>query len=257
MLSEVRELYRRSRKPKDLLWNTYAARPAAAFFLHFVRRSRVTPNQITFLSLAVFVAGAGLLAGLPGQLGVLVAALVMEASYVLDCMDGQLARLRGTSTPVGAHLDFLMDELKAFLLVPASAVHLHLEQLRGERGVLPAGVLPAWLEASWLYVGLAGVVIVASAISLTTFTRRPEYTGDKTVPHAETPEPPRATSPLRRLIGLAEAGGRFVIHYPSYLLVVAALDAVDVFLLVYVAFNALYGARTFLGVLLNLARVPG
>ena len=43
---------------------------------------------------------------------------------MLDCVDGQLARLRGTSSPIGAHLDFLMDELKAFLLVAAAGVRL-------------------------------------------------------------------------------------------------------------------------------------
>ena len=50
--------------------------------------------------------------------------VVLELSYVLDCVDGQLARLRGTSSPVGAHFDFLMDELKAFLLVGATAARL-------------------------------------------------------------------------------------------------------------------------------------
>ena len=60
---------------------------------------------------------------------------------------------------MGAHLDFLMDELKAFALVAAVAVRL-------------------WLPARdprWLLEGLAGLVVVAAAISLTTFMRRPEY----------------------------------------------------------------------------------
>jgi phosphatidylglycerophosphate synthase len=39
------------------------------------------------------------------------AALVLELSYILDCTDGQLARLKHQTSPVGAHLDFLMDEL--------------------------------------------------------------------------------------------------------------------------------------------------
>ena len=61
---------------------------------------------------------------------------------MLDCADGQLARLKGTSSPVGAHLDFLMDELKAFVLVAAIAIRL-------------------WLPAHdprWLLEGLGGLV---------------------------------------------------------------------------------------------------
>ena len=87
------------------------------------------------------------LLAMPGHLGLLLGVLVLELSYVLDCVDGQLARLRGTSSPIGAHLDFLMDELKAFLLVAAIAVRL-------------------WLpgrDPRWLLEGLGGLVIVAAA----------------------------------------------------------------------------------------------
>src|SRR6266545_3449006 len=94
MLAEVADAYRRSSKPHDILWNRYVAR--------------------------------ALMALAPGWSGLIASAVVIELSYVLDCVDGQLARLKGTSSPVGAHLDFLMDELKAFLLVAAVAVRLWL-----------------------------------------------------------------------------------------------------------------------------------
>ena len=122
-------------------------------------RTRITPNQVTFATLLVFLAGAAVLALLPSWGALVAGAAIIELSYVLDCADGQLARLKGTSSPVGAHLDFLMDELKAFALVAAIAVRL-------------------WLPARdprWLLEGLAGLVAVAAAISLTTFVRRPEY----------------------------------------------------------------------------------
>src|SRR5688572_13060272 len=87
-------------------------------------RTAVTPNQITFATLVVFAASTAMLMLWPGHGGLVAAAVVLELSYVLDCVDGQLARWRGTSSPVGAHLDFLMDELKAFLLVAAVGVRL-------------------------------------------------------------------------------------------------------------------------------------
>src|SRR5688572_30485835 len=122
MWSRIRDSYRRTSKPNDIWWNRFVARPLAAPLVAALERSRVTPNQVTLMSLVVFLVAAGMLVLLPGRQGLLTAVIVLELSYVLDCVDGQLARLRGTSSPVGAHFDFLMDELKAFLLVCATAV---------------------------------------------------------------------------------------------------------------------------------------
>src|SRR5437773_8874099 len=159
MFAAVADAYRRTKKPHDILWNRYVARPAAAVLLVPLESSRITPNQVTFASLVVFAAGAGLLLAMPGRLGLLLAVLVIELSYVLDCVDGQLARLRGTSTPIGAHLDFLMDELKAFLLVATAAVRLW----------------RAFGRPFWLVEGLRGLAAAASAVSLTAFVSRPGY----------------------------------------------------------------------------------
>jgi phosphatidylglycerophosphate synthase len=236
----VADVYQRTRKPKDIFWNRFVARPAAAVLLVPLQRAPVTPNQITFASMAVFGLGAALLVLLPGWRGLLVAAVVIEMSYVLDCVDGQLARLRGTSTPVGAHLDFLMDELKAFLLVAATGVRL-------------------WLPAHdqrWLLEAVIGLVAVASGISLTTFIRRPEYleathsvaAGAGDYGHGFTPSAPSPLSPMRLLEGL----GKFLIHYPSYLVYVALLDRLPWFLHVYAAVNAAYAARALAVVVLKL-----
>src|SRR5262245_17328442 len=156
MIGEVADLYRQSRKPHDIVWNNYVSRPAAAFLLYFLRRTPLTPNQVTFVSLAVALGGAAIMIAWRTWAGLIVAALVLQASYVLDCVDGQLARLKSMSTPVGAHLDFLMDELKAFAVLGAVTVRL-------------------WLvkdDLRYLLVGIGGLAIVASAISLTTFIRR-------------------------------------------------------------------------------------
>ena len=125
------------------------------------RARGITPNQVTLATLPVFARRRGRCWRSARAGGALVAgAGIIELSYVLDCADGQLARLKGTSSPVGAHLDFLMDELKAFVLVAAVAIRLWMPDRR------PA--LAA--RGRWL-----GLVIVAAAISLTTFMRRPEY----------------------------------------------------------------------------------
>src|SRR6185369_10693433 len=94
----------------------------AAILVVPLARTGITPNQVTFATLPVFLAGAAVLALWPSWGALVAGAAIIELSYVLDCADGQLARLKGTSSPVGAHLDFLMDELKAFALIAAIAI---------------------------------------------------------------------------------------------------------------------------------------
>ena len=244
MFAAAADIYRRTRKPNDILWNRFVARPLAAVVVVPLARTSITPNQVTFLTLPVFLAGAVLLAILPSWGALLAGAAIIELSYVLDCADGQLARLKGTSSPVGAHLDFLMDELKAFTLIAAIAIRL-------------------WMPARdprWLLEGLAGLVVVAAAISLTTFVRRPEYaaatgatvsqgTGDYGEGFAK-PAAPARRSP----IALAESLGRFIVHYPSHIWLVALVNRVDIFLHAYLIMNAAYAARSFLGIARSLGR---
>ena len=260
MFGQIAEVYRRTRKPKDILWNRFVARPLAAVLLVPLRATSVTPNQITLLTLIVFAGGATLMALGAGWRSLLIAVGIIELSYVLDCVDGQLARLKGTSSPVGAHLDFLMDELKAFLLIAAVGVRL-------------------WLasgESRWLLEALLGLVIVASAISLTTFLRRPEYAaatgarvgmgagdyGDGFAQPAPEGAGPVGTaagagkaarlSPMRAL----EALGKLIVHYPSYIVFVALANRIDLFLHAYVLMNAAYAARSLLGIAVKLGGRP-
>ncbi len=243
MLNAVVDAYRRTRKPKDIFWNKFVARPLAAVVIVPLARTRVTPNQITLATLPVFLAGAAVMAFLPSWPMLCLGVAILELSYVLDCADGQLARLKGTSSPVGAHLDFLMDELKAFTLVAAVAVRLW---------------QPAH-DGRWLLEGLGGLVIVAGAISLTTFMRRPEYaaaTGAAVAKGAgDYGEGFAAAAPTRRSpLALVEAIGRFVVHYPSYIVFVALANRMDLFLHAYLAMNAAYAARALLTIGRSLGR---
>jgi phosphatidylglycerophosphate synthase len=243
LLSAVVDAYRRTRKPKDIFWNKFVARPLAAVVIVPLARTGVTPNQITLATLPVFLAGAAVMAFLPSWRMLCLGVAIIELSYVLDCADGQLARLKGTSSPVGAHLDFLMDELKAFTLVAAVAVRLW---------------QPAH-EGRWLLEGIAGLVIVAGAISLTTFMRRPEYaaaTGAAVAKGAgDYGEGFAVAAPTRRSpLALVEAVGRFVVHYPSYIVFVALANRMDLFLHAYLAMNAAYAARALLTIGRSLGR---
>ena len=228
------EVYRKTRKVPDLFWNAYVCRPIAAVFVSAVERTRLTPNQITISAVFVALVSVALLLALPGHLGLILGALVFELSYVLDCADGMLARWRGTASPVGHLLDFLMDELKAFLLLAAVAVRLF-----REHG-----------DTRFLLLGLFGLVVLASGIALTTFVRRPEVMGPAGTPAG----PATERSVVRRAIGFVESGAKFLIHYPSYLLIVALIGRIELYFVPYVAVNALYAARAFAGVAWRFGR---
>lgn len=229
------EVYRKTRKVPDLFWNAYVCRPIAALLVNAIQNTRVTPNQITLSAVFVALLSVAVLLAVPGYWGLLLAVLIFEVSYVLDCADGMLARWRGSASAVGHLLDFLMDELKAFFLLAAVAVRLFREQS----------------DTRYLLLGLFGLVALASGIALTTFVRRPELVG---VRAADAPGAHRPPTPLGRVLTLLERIAKFVIHYPSYLLYVALIGRVELYFLPYIVVNALYAARAFAGVALRFGR---
>jgi phosphatidylglycerophosphate synthase len=189
----------------------------------------VTPNQITLGALGVAVAAASLLVVLPGWPGLWLGVLLFEFSYVLDCADGMLARWRGSASPVGHLLDFLIDEIKAFVLLAAVSARLFLEQQ----------------DPRFLLLGLLGLVSLASGVALTTFIRRPEVRG------------PGPASPARarsRPLAVVESVAKLLIHYPSYIWLAAALGHIEFYFYPYILVNALYAARALVSVALRYGR---
>lgn len=72
--------------------------------------TRVTPNQMTFVSVAIGLAGAALLA--VGAYGAsLAGALLVWLHSTLDGCDGELARIRFQESPLGGVLDFWGDNV--------------------------------------------------------------------------------------------------------------------------------------------------
>ena len=73
--------------------------------------TRVTPNQITWAALVLGIGAAACFA--QGDWQWLVAgAVVYHVSFILDCMDGKLARLTGKGSAFGAWLDYIFDRVR-------------------------------------------------------------------------------------------------------------------------------------------------
>ncbi len=137
-LGEIRS---RTYKRRDAWWTVWLVDPLASRLVWLVAPWRwVTPNRLTTLA---FVLGLGSAAAFwQGTYGwLLVGALLFHLSFVLDCMDGKIARLNGTGSVFGAWLDYVFDRLR----VAACAVGLFGGEF--ER------------TGNFAYVWLAGLVI--------------------------------------------------------------------------------------------------
>jgi phosphatidylserine synthase len=251
MLRTAARVYRETRKKHDQLFNTYLMRPLAAVLVAVVAPTRVTPNQLTLLNLAVFVVSAALLIALPSWAGGLGAVAVLEVSYCFDCADGMLARFKHLASKTGHLFDFFTDEAKAVLLAGALAV-------RAWRagGIGADGHIWAAGDDRFLLAGVVGVIIVASAISLTNFVRRPELSGRETTVDAfyESADPTRPVGLVARLASLATTFLRWLNHYPSHLWLWALAGRMDAYFWIYVALNAVYLARGWLGLVARFGR---
>jgi hypothetical protein len=83
-------------------------RPFAFIFVKIIYPTNLTPNQITIISM-IF----GILAGISIAFGtvesVLLGGILFTISCILDCADGQLARLKKSGTKIGRLLDGIID----------------------------------------------------------------------------------------------------------------------------------------------------
>ncbi|MCX6562747.1 MAG: CDP-alcohol phosphatidyltransferase family protein [Candidatus Aminicenantes bacterium] len=102
--------YKKSLKRLEVeeLPDLFLFRPLAFVLVKGIYRTNITPNQITMVSLLV-----GILAGVSFGFGrrstILLGGLLYGFSIVLDCADGQLARLKKNGTRLGRILDGLID----------------------------------------------------------------------------------------------------------------------------------------------------
>jgi hypothetical protein len=247
-LLQIADVYRKTKKPKDILWNRFVARPLAALLLVPLAKSRITPNQITFLSLLTFVGAhghAGASARPPRDF--------IAAILVLELLLRSRLHRRSACPP------------QAQGVAGWGAPRLPDGRAQGLSCSSPPRAFvcgrPTATNSGWSRP-LLGLAVVASAISMTTFIRRPEYlsatgaarpqsAGDYGDGFAAEQTPARSAS----LVAWSKIWAASSSTIRAILLFVAIADQLDVFLHVYLAINAAYAARSLLGVALKLGRV--
>ncbi|MEV7967223.1 CDP-alcohol phosphatidyltransferase family protein [Sphaerisporangium sp. NPDC088356] len=100
---------RATRKRRDSWWTVFMVDPVACRVALFVaNRTEITPNALTRFSLVLGMVSAGLFAANQLVLG----AVLFYVSFMIDCVDGKIARLKGTGTPFGLWLDYVGDRIR-------------------------------------------------------------------------------------------------------------------------------------------------
>lgn len=99
----------------------------------------LTPNQVTAVSACFTFTGIGLIAGVRATPAVSLAVVVLLVlGYAFDAADGQLARLRQSSSPVGEWLDHVVDAIKIASLHLAVLVNWYrFDDVRGAELLIP------------------------------------------------------------------------------------------------------------------------
>lgn len=154
-------------------------RPAGRVVAAAVNTIGMTPNQASTISaICSFTAIALIAVAKPTVMGGIVIAILLAGGYVLDSVDGQLARLSGSGSVSGEWLDHTIDCFKT------TTLHL---------AVLISWYRFAWNEHdAWLLVPIGFTVVAVVTyfgLMLMPTLRRP-------TPHVETV--PTAEHPLRQ-----------------------------------------------------------
>ena len=96
--------------PRDGLVDAYLNRKLSRPLTRLLLRTPLTPNHITLLSCGVGLLGAACFWG-GGYVWPIVGGLLLQLSAVVDCVDGEVARVKFLESPLGAWLDITLDTL--------------------------------------------------------------------------------------------------------------------------------------------------
>ena len=159
LLTRYRALLKPS--PIDGFPDLLLFRPLAFLLVQVLKRFPVTPNQVSFSSIAV-----GLLSGVAFAQGTrrsfAFAGVLCALAAVLDCADGMLARLKGTGTPLGRLVDGAVDYTNSLAVLTGLAI--------GVSKADPDLPLPGWALAA-----LAGISLGAHCLAVDHFRSQFAY----------------------------------------------------------------------------------
>lgn len=126
----------------------FVMRPLARVFTRGLLNTPVSPNQATMMALACGV-GAALFAAAGGATNAIFAGALYWFGGVLDCIDGELARMRLQSSKIGEWLDSMVDEFSTIALVSGLGI----------------GLARDGAGDHWMFLGFAGATVAVLALA--------------------------------------------------------------------------------------------
>jgi len=118
---EEQALLNSSVKANDGFFTTFFVSPYSKYIARWAARRGWTPNGVSSLSMAVGVLAAAAFAT-GERAGMIAGAVLLQAAFTLDCVDGQLARYTRTFTKLGAWLDSIFDRAKEYAVYAGLAI---------------------------------------------------------------------------------------------------------------------------------------
>jgi phosphatidylglycerophosphate synthase len=122
-------------KAADGFFTTFFVSPYSKYIARWCARRGLTPNQVTTVSLGIGVVAAAAFAT-GERWGLIAGAILLQAAFTTDCVDGQLARYTRQFSKLGAWLDSIFDRTKEYVVFGGLAI-----------GASAAGD-PAWVLAA-------------------------------------------------------------------------------------------------------------
>jgi phosphatidylglycerophosphate synthase len=155
-----RVLFRSLRGQYEGWVDTYFNRKVSALLSRLFLALRFSPNAITMVATAIGLLAAAAFARGSYAAG-LAGALLFQLSAIVDCCDGEVARLTFTESPFGEQLDIMTDNV----------VHMAIFAAIGWGSFVAQG---GWQNAdplAWLPLALGGAAVFANIVSLWLVTR--------------------------------------------------------------------------------------
>jgi phosphatidylglycerophosphate synthase len=181
-IEDDEELLEAAVKANDSPFTTYLVSPWSKHVTRFGARRGWTPNAVTVVSLSVGVAAASSFA-VGTRASLIAGAALLQLSFVLDCVDGQLARYTRTFSALGAWLDAVFDRMKEYLVYAGLAV----------------GAARGFEDDVWLLAAAALTVQTVRHMADFAYVARSERAGFvRTAGAVRVGVPPEAPSWLRR-----------------------------------------------------------
>ncbi|CAI4030580.1 1L-myo-inositol-1-phosphate cytidylyltransferase [Nitrospira tepida] len=157
-----RDLYRSLKGHFEGIVDRYFNRKLSPFFTKLFLKLKLSPNAITVAATLIGLAGAACF-GMGTYAAGLLGALLFQLAAVIDCCDGEVARLTFTESPLGAKLDLVLDNvvhMAVFAGIAYGAYQAH-----------------AASEQAWLYLALGAVAVIFNALACWLVTRLAAHPG--------------------------------------------------------------------------------